>query len=246
MEKDPGNDRGTGDRLLIVMINFADKVIGFNRELHFTGKFPRGFRIMNPFRENPGVLPLCEFFYRKFYNDSSRRKLILGINPGRHGAGATGIPFTDTKRLATICSLSLESVHTHEPSSVFIYDMINRYGGPEKFYSDFYINSVCPLGFLARNEKGNWVNGNYYDDEALFRATRPFIISSLRKQAAFGVDTRVCFVLGKKNTTFLNAINEEEKIFDSLVTLEHPRYVEQYKSKEKQKYIAAYLNKFAA
>jgi len=49
---------------------------------------------MNPFRENPEALIVSGKFYKKYYNDNNPRFLILGINPGRFGAGVTGIPFT--------------------------------------------------------------------------------------------------------------------------------------------------------
>ena len=169
--------------------------------------------------------------------------MILGINPGRLGAGVTGVPFTDTKRLTEICGIQIDSVKSHEPSSVFIYEFINGYGGITKFYQDFYINSVCPLGFIEKNEKGNWVNRNYYDYKELFLATKGFIISSLKKQIEFGIDTTTCYVLGKKNADFLKIINEEQHLFDEIVVFDHPRYIIQYKMKEKDKFLSEYLNK---
>ena len=84
-------------------------------------------------------------------------------------AGATGIPFTDTKRLSEVCGIESSSFQTHEPSSVFVYDVIKEFGGSEKFYDKFYINSICPLGFIEQNQKGNWVNCNYYDYNELFQ-----------------------------------------------------------------------------
>jgi hypothetical protein len=71
------------------------------------------------------------------------------------GAGATGIPFTDTKRLESDCAESkTPDIATHEPSSVFVYEMIKAYGGPKNFYgNDFYISSVSPLGFVMRDTK---------------------------------------------------------------------------------------------
>src|SRR3569833_2031670 len=102
---------------------------------------------MNPFRENEHALELSTGFYKKFYNDNRQRHLILGINPGRHGAGYTGVPFTDTKRLQSDCGIKYDGKETHEPSSVFVYEMIDAFGGPKEFYSKFYIHSICPLGF---------------------------------------------------------------------------------------------------
>ena len=225
---------------------FADRVIRFNKELSFEGSLPDGIRVMNPFRENPQALSVSRTFYKKFYDDNKPRKIILGINPGRFGAGVTGIPFTDTKRLSEICGIDIDHRQTHEPSSVFIYKMIDKYGGARKFYGDYYINSVCPLGFLRRNEKGNWVNCNYYDYDELLDAIENFIISSLEKQLGFGIDTSACFVLGKKNARYFNPINKDGKLFESLTVLNHPRYIEQYKSKQRSRYISEYLDELTS
>lgn len=223
------------------MNTFADRVNRFNRELELSAELPAGIRIMNPFRDNPEILKITSSFYTKFYNDHHPRRLILGINPGRLGAGSTGIPFTDSKRLTDKCGIPIESVSTHEPSSVFVYEMIERYGGVKRFCQDYFITSLCPLGFVARSKKGNWVNCNYYDREDLFRAVRPFMITCLKQQIGFGVDPRTCYVLGKKNARYVGSINDEEHLFSSIVALDHPRYIEQYRSKLKAQYLSDYI-----
>ncbi|NLX67760.1 MAG: DUF4918 family protein, partial [Bacteroidales bacterium] len=94
--------------------NIANKIIAFNRELHYAGELPEGFQVLNPFLENQETMSVMEAFYHKYYNDTHQRRFIIGINPGRHGAGVTGIPFTDTKRLENICGITMHSAHTHE------------------------------------------------------------------------------------------------------------------------------------
>lgn len=225
------------------MTNFADRVIRFNKELEFSAPLFNGIQAMNPFKGNPEIIPIIEAFYGKFYWDNRKRKIILGINPGRLGAGVTGIPFTDTKRLTENCGIGIESVKSHEPSSVFIYELIDAYGGSTKFYQDFYINSVCPLGFIEKNKKGNWINRNYYDYKELFLETKSFIVASLSKQIGFGIDTSTCYVLGKKNAEFLKIINDEQHLFDDIIAFDHPRYIIQYKMKEMDKYVSEYLAK---
>jgi hypothetical protein len=196
---------------------------------------------MNPFRENDFSFSIMETFYRKFYNDTKPRKVILGINPGRHGAAVTGVPFTDTKRLIDKCGIEITNAYTHEPSSVFVYDVIEAYGGVEKFYQDYYINSICPLGFTI-NKGGKEVNYNYYDSKDLLEVVYPFIIKMLKKQIALGIETDTCFCLGTgKNLKFLHSVNEEYKFFGEIIPLEHPRYVIQYKSKEKEKYVRKFV-----
>jgi hypothetical protein len=219
----------------------AEKIIEFNKQLHYPGKLPRGFSVLNPFKENPETLIVMEQFYKKFYQDDHKRKFIIGINPGRYGAGITGVPFTDTKRLEAFCNIKMESAQSHEPSSVFVYDVIEQYGGANKFYNHFYINSAFPLAIIRKTPAGKWLNANYYDDELLFKSLKGFIVENLKKQIAIGAYADAVFVLGKKNTVFLEKINMEEKLFGKLITLEHPRFIQQYKSKQKAAYIEKYL-----
>ena len=219
---------------------FGEKVVAFNKKLKFSGNLPEGFEVMNPFFDNPETITVMSKFYQKFYNDYHQRKLIIGINPSRHGAGVTGVPFTDTKRLETVCAIEMKSAHTHEISSVFLYDVIEHFGGVEVFYEKFYINSPFPLAIIRKTLKGN-LNANYYDDKDLFEAVKPFMIQSLKDHIDLGLDTSEVFILGKKNATFIDKINSQEKFFEKMTVLEHPRYIQQYKIKEKQLYIDKYL-----
>lgn len=220
---------------------FGEKVVEFNRKLEFKDKLPLGFQVVNPFMDNPETLVVMKQFYDKFYNDSNSRKLILGINPSRHGAGVTGVPFTDTKRLESACGIPMHSAHTHEISSVYMYDMIAEYGGVHSFYNQFYVNSPFPLAIIGQNKEGRWINANYYDDLRLFEMVTDFMITSLKNHIALGLDTSEVYVLGKKNAVFIQKLNKEAKLFDQIKVLEHPRYIQQYKSKEKTLYIDKYI-----
>jgi hypothetical protein len=221
---------------------FAHNVISFYRNIAFNGRLPKGITMMNPYRDSKDILRITETFYRKFYEDNQKRHLILGINPGRLGAGVTGIPFTDSKRLSEICGIDTGGLHTYEPSSVFMYDMMAAFGGVAAFYGRYYISSVCPLGFTATNSHGREVNYNYYDSPALQKAVQPFIEWNIATQIAMGCHTDVCYCLGTgRNYRFLNTLNAEKQWFRQVVPLEHPRYVIQYKLKEKERYVAKYL-----
>lgn len=220
--------------------SFADSVIEFNRNLTYSGDLPEDFNVLNPYLDNPETMEVMQKFYHKYYDDSNKRKFIIGINPSRHGAGVTGVPFTDTKRLDVVCGIEMKSAYTHEVSSVFIYDMIAEYGGADLFYNDVYINSPFPLA-IVRKTKNGWLNANYYDDKKLFEDVKDFMIDSLKKHLSLNLDTSEVFVLGKKNADFIARLNKEAKLFDTMTVLEHPRYIQQYKSKEKQLYIDKYI-----
>jgi hypothetical protein len=223
--------------------SFAKKINTFNKNLHFEGTLPPSIGIMNPFKNEKVYDTACSF-YNKYYSDHNRRKLILGINPGRLGAGATGIPFTDPKRLIEICKLPFDGPLLHEPSSVFIYDVIAAFGGPELFYAEFYIHSVCPLGFVIRDKDGKEKNYNYYDSKPLQIAVKDFIEWNIGEQIRMGCFTDVAYCLGTgQNYRYLLELNNRLGFFGKIIPLEHPRYVMQYKSKDKEKYIADYLQK---
>ena len=230
-------------------MTFADHVLAFNDSLDLgPSLLPDGISVMNPFRdEHAGTIrEVTSRFYRKFYSDQDPRHLILGINPGRFGAGVTGVPFTDTKRMKEVCGIDIAIDPTHEPSSVFVYHVVDAFGGPEPFYRKFYINSVCPLGFTRNNENGNEVNYNYYDDRRLQEAVTPFIVSCIERQIGFGAATDRCFCMGRgKNFKYLNDLNKKMRWFGEIVPLDHPRFVVQYRSRHMAGYVQQYVDALA-
>jgi hypothetical protein len=222
------------------MSTFGERVKAFNRSLKLSAKLPPGVSAMNPFIESSLALRIADIFYDKFYNDNQKRHFIIGINPGRFGAALSGVPFTDFKRLEQYCGISAEGLRAHEPSSEFVYAMITSLGTVAEFYSRFYINSVCPLGFVIDKGTGKSVNYNYYDDPALFRAVKPFIVKSIRRQIDLGCHTNECFCLGVKNNVYLSELNEEHRFFDKITVLPHPRFIVQYRRKHMQEAIDQY------
>lgn len=224
-------------------MTFAWRMKSFNRSLHLAAALPAGVAALNPFQEGKLALPCADAFYDKYYNDEALRWPILGINPGRFGGGLTGVPFTDFKRLQQVCKIDTGGTSSHEPSSEFIYRMIAALGGPQIFYRHFYINSVCPLGFVTHKGDGKWINYNYYDDKALYAAVRPFIIQSIQQQISLGLHTAECFCLGKKNAVYLGEINREFQFFESITELPHPRFIVQYKRKQIDAFVTEYADK---
>ncbi|HPB06227.1 MAG TPA: DUF4918 family protein [Prolixibacteraceae bacterium] len=224
----------------------ADRIIEFNRTVSFNLKLPHGISIMNPFNDNPVAMEISSMFYKKYYNDNLPRHLILGINPGRFGAGVTGIPFTDTKHIKSHCGLTFDGKETHEPSSVFVYEVIDAFGSPEHFYSKFYINSVCPLGFTATDKNGREKNYNYYDSKELTKAVYDFCVENIRQQIGLGINTDLVFCFGTgKNEKFLREVNQKYHFFNEIIALEHPRFIMQYKARTKQEYIEKYLRAYS-
>lgn len=204
----------------------SDRILHFYQSLKIEIPLPEGVEVINPY-QNKEVIEVCKAFYSKYYNDTKGRRLILGINPGRFGAGITGIPFTDPQRLEKECNIKNSFNKRPELSSEFIYLLINSMGGPEHFYSHYFIGGVSPLGFTKDGK-----NFNYYDSKELTRALKPFIIKSLVEQIGCGINSKKCYCLGQgKNFEYLHMINAELKLFSEIVPLPHPRWVMQYRRK---------------
>lgn len=219
-------------------MSLGAKIISFLEQLDLPVRLPRGIEVMNPYR-NQETVSLCKQFYTKYYNDNHSRSVILGINPGRFGAGLTGIPFTDPIRLEQVCGLSNPFSRKPELSSEFIYKMIATFGGAEEFYKQFYITSVSPLGFVKDGK-----NLNYYDSELLTKRIRPFMDACLEAQLYWGLKTKTAYCLGEgDNFKFITTWNEEKKFFDAVVPLPHPRFIMQYKRKQVDTYIDTYIRK---
>ncbi|HMT30899.1 MAG TPA: DUF4918 family protein, partial [Bacteroidia bacterium] len=137
--------------------NCSQKFFNFLTSLDPQFELPQGIQFINPYQD-VHVKAVLKQFCDTYYSKSSKRILILGINPGRFGGGITGISFTDPIALESACHIKNSFEKRNELSSKFIYEMIHRWGGTEKFYKHFLLSAVCPLGFL----KGE-TNYNYYD-----------------------------------------------------------------------------------
>ncbi len=213
---------------------FGSRVIEFYRTLRPPRLGNLGVDALYPYRD-PAVLKVTSAFYTKFFDDSRPRVFILGINPGRFGAGTTGIPFTDPVSLQKL-GIDNALQKRRELSAEFIEAMIERLGGLRAFYRSFFITAASPIGFTKGGK-----NYNYYDDPKLVAAVRPFIVRSLRAQLDFGARRHVAIVLGTgKNFAFLDRLNDEHHFFDKLVGVEHPRFIMQYR----RPHVARFLDKY--
>src|SRR5262245_3679944 len=214
---------------------FAERVLAFHRDLALPKISAGGVKTLDPYR-NPVTSALAARFYRKYYSDSKPRIFIFGINPGRFGAGMTGVPFTDPIRLQQTCGIENDLPKKQELSSVFIYKIIERWGGVEAFCQSFFFAAVSPVGFVRDGK-----NFNYYDDAKLLKSLQPFIIDSMRKQIEIGARRRVAILLGTgKNRFIFERLNQEHGFFQRVSVVEHPRFIMQYRLKRLDEYVERY------
>ena len=219
-------------------MSFGQQVIDFHLGLQPDWKLPKGIELIFPF-DDPDTISAFNQFFVKYFSDDNPRTFLFGINPGRFGAGVTGIPFTDPKILEATCAIPNPFNKRNELSSIFIYEMIAAMGGPKSFYKDFYITSVSQLGFIT-----NGKNINYYDDKKLEKAVRIRIIDNIQHQLTFGANRKTAFSIGQgQNLKFLKKLNDEHHFFEEIIPLPHPRWVMQYRLKSKEVYIDEYVTK---
>ncbi len=220
--------------------NFGEQVIAFNQNLKINFLLPERISVLNPFIQQ-SVVSISKQFYKKYYDDYQNRIFIFGINPGRFGAGVTGIPFTDPIRLKSDCGIENNFRKIPELSSSFVYELIHKFGGAEKFYQTFYITAVCPLGFTM-----NGKNLNYYDDKKLLESANDFMVRSIDQQVNFGAELKKSFCWGEgKNYKLFQAMNEKHKWFEKIIPLPHPRWIMQYRRKRIDEFIKIYLDAFS-
>ncbi len=212
-------------------------------EAHFTAltrslpSVPEGVTWLLPLNHESETPRVFRLFLEKYYSDNLPRTLILGINPGRFGAGITNVAFTDPVHLERECGIANRFPKREELSAQFVYKVVAAFGGTETFYRKFFINSVLPFGFVKEGK-----NYNYYDDRHLQEATTPFAIYHINEMLNIGLNREVCFCLGEgKNFKFLSKLNEKEGFFKKVVPLSHPRYIMQYRRKKMDEYVEAYV-----
>lgn len=213
---------------------FAQQAIHYLLSLCPTEILPPSVEVINPY-QRAEVQETVRQFYTRFFDDQQPRVFLLGINPGRLGGGITGIPFTDPVALQQHCGIAHEWSATRELSSRFVYAFIERMGGAPAFYARFYLTALYPLA-LVRHGK----NYNFYDEPALFTTLKPAIVENIKAQLEFGANRKHAVCLGRKNGDYLEKLNRKHHFFDSLIVLDHPRYIMQYKLRQLDDYLNQY------
>jgi hypothetical protein len=216
-------------------MSFSSKTIKYFCILKTPTLKGSGVEVINPY-EKDDVKEFVKKFYTKFYNDQKERLFIIGINPGRFGGGLTGIAFTDPVALRENCKIENNFSNRKELSSKFVYAVAKKFGGVEKFFSRVFLTALYPFAIIKDGK-----NYNYYDEKPLAEALRPEIVKNIERQINFGARRDFAILLGKKNADYFLPINEEYTFFKNIITLEHPRYIMQYKLKQIDGYIEKYL-----
>jgi len=150
-------------------------------------------------------------FYEKYYANGYPKTVLCGINPGKNGAGKTGIPFLDFDSLSKLID-GIEHTDT-ERSAQFFYDVVQEFG-VEKFYRSFYVTNISWMGYMKENK-----NVNYYQ---LSDPVKEFIYDAFKHEMSV-VGPKTIISLSQEVKKTVNDIFQDSGI-DTATTLPHPNY----------------------
>lgn len=197
---------------------------------------PAGYSCLNTYQsiETKAIL---HQFASKYLSDQNERTLIFGINPGRFGAGITGISFTDPIRLESSLGIANSFAKRSELSSQFIYKVIDTFGGVQLFYSHFFMSALFPMALLH-----NGKNINYYEIPNWKTLLQVRIEKEIDKHLLWNVNRKRCICIGMgENFKFMKELNQRNRWFQNIEVLPHPRWIMQYRRKELDLMVELYV-----
>lgn len=220
----------------MVSETFAGFVEQFLTSITIPGNLPNGIEVLQPYHD-PEVRRVLNEMCSRHYASASTRIGVWGINPGRFGAGITGLAFTDPWAVQHDLGIPTSLSGRREMSAEFISMVIAAYGGADVFYNDVYMSALSPLGFIR-----NGININFYDDPALQKMMTPHIIRWMTEVFAHGVQRNVTILLGSgKLRTYMERSVREAVGVSEVIYLDHPRYIMQYRRRDIDRYVELYV-----
>lgn len=177
-----------------------------------------GISVLTGFVEN---VKLVREFYQTYYTKQNNNRVVLcGINPGRLGAGKTGVPFLDFHSLSRM----LPGIRDNdsELSAKFISTIIEKIGR-ERFFEHVYLTNISWFGFTKGNK-----NINYYElDEKLQREFTNGFIKEMEM-----IDPKVIVPLSKDVKKSLIQLKKEKGLDVEIAQpLSHPYYYSNFKTR---------------
>jgi uracil-DNA glycosylase len=156
---------------------------------------------------------LVSRYYKTVYSNQKARVVLCGINPGRNGAGKTGIPFLDFDSVSQL--ISNIDRRDKELSAQFIKSIIDELGS-EAYYKGVYMTNISWYGFVKNNK-----NLNYYD---LPESLQTIFTDSFIEEMDI-VEPKVIVPLSQRVEKTLKQMKKEGKLQYLIASrLPHPYY----------------------
>lgn len=132
------------------MRTFADAFLRWYESLRFPEPVPEGIEVLDP-RGDERVRRAVRAFAERYYRDRNPRIGVFGINPGRFGAGVTGIIFTDPVALREECGIPNDLGERRELSGTFVYRTIAAFG-----VAGSLLRPLLPFGTFTARVCSQW------------------------------------------------------------------------------------------
>lgn len=172
-------------------------------------------------------------YYEKYVSKNKPKIVLCGINPGRFGAGLTGIPFIDFKSLSKMLN-DINRTET-EQSAQFFFRVIEKIG-KERFYQNCYVTNISKFGFA---EQGKSRNVNYYD---LPKNTQRWLLDRFCEEMNF-INPNIIIPLSQNVEHSLNLLKDEGKLsFNIGERINHPSWVMTYRKNDEDIWIKKYCD----
>ena len=176
---------------------------------------------------------LVRLYYQAFYISKTPRIVLCGINPGKNGAGKTGIPFIDFNGASEL--FPNVDQDDKERSAQFILSVISEIG-KMKFHKNVYMTNLSWFGFIQDNK-----NMNYFDLPTPLESV--FTDSFLSEMEI--VRPKMIIPLSKDVEQALNKMTEEGRLnYPVGPRLPHPYYCSF--GKREDKYKEKYVNRITS
>ena len=216
------------EKIIDLHVNFYEEIMA---EPEVTTIFEReNIKVLDGFIQN---IDLVRTYYQTFYETGSDRIVLCGINPGKLGAGKTGIPFLDFQSVSQL--FSDIQLSDSERSAQFIWSVMNEIG-IDDFYDHVYMTNISWFGFT---KNGN--NLNYYDLPGSLSET--FTSSFITEMEI--VKPSVIIPLSEKvEQTLKQMVNKGDLRYPIAERLAHPYFCSIGKNEPKYKQI--YLEKISS
>ena len=217
-----------------MMRTIAEDYFGFYeifKEKYCENLKSRNVKILSDFLDNKGNI--IEF-HKIYVEPNSPKVVICGINPGRNGAGLTGIPFIDFASLSKMLPDIKEN--DWEPSAKFFFSVIQKFE-IEAFYRNFHVTNISWFGF-SRIDKQK--NVNYFEKDISTEIAIYLIDKFVEEMEHINPDYII--PLSKPVLYELESLKKQNKIRAKIgIRLNHPSWVTTYCSNDlstwRQKYV---------
>ena len=151
-------------------------------------------------------------FDEKYYHEGFPKIVLCGINPGRKGAGVTGVPFVDMATLAERLSDNKISFNGSgkEQSAQYFNEIVNHEEfGAKKFYKHFYVTNFSWVGFIEKiNNPTKIINHNYHE---LNPEAQQYINDAFKREMSI-VKPKVIIPIGSEVKKSLDNLNLDSNI----------------------------------